>query len=322
LEAAARSGLQQRRLEELVRHAVERSAFYRDHYRDIDLDPVDLAALPPVTKSQLMNRFDDWVTDGRLQLADLERHLDGLTRDELHLGQYRVLATSGSAGRRAVFVYSRADWLMSLANFARLNERYLDVHPRLPRRLRVAAVGATSPLHISARTSLAASVGINRVLRLDARRPLGDLAAALDTFRPEFLVGYSSVRGLLAREQHAGRLHIRPLKVATVSEVRTPEMADAIRGAWDVEPFDWYGITEGGVLAGDCTHHQGMPCSRTSSWSRTSTPMANRRPRATWRTSSCLPTSSTGLSRSSATSSPTWSSSMADRAAAAVRRDG
>jgi phenylacetate-coenzyme A ligase PaaK-like adenylate-forming protein len=168
------------------------------------------------------------------------------------------MATSGSTGHRGVFVYSRADWRMSLANFARLNERYLDVHPRLPRRLRVANVGATSPLHISTRTSLSAAVGINRVLRLDARRPTDELAAALDEFRPEFLVGYPSVLGLLAHEQREGRLHIRPLKVATVAEVRTPEMADAIRSAWDVEPFDWYGITEGGVLAGDCAHHQGM----------------------------------------------------------------
>ena len=258
LDAAARTALQQRRLAELVRHAVERSPFYRDHYRNIDLARVDLAALPPVTKSRLMARFDDWVTDDRLKLAELERHLESLAGDESYLGQYRVIATSGSTGRRAVFVYSRADWRTSLANFARLNERYVDVHPRLPRRLRVANVGATSPLHISARTSLAAAVGINRVLRLDARRPTDELAAALDGFRPEFLVGYPSVLGLLAHEQHEGRLHICPLKVATVSEVRTPEMADAIRSAWHVEPFDWYGITEGGVLAGDCPYHQGM----------------------------------------------------------------
>ena len=258
LDPAARSALQRRRLVDLVRHAVERSPFYRDHYRNIELDRLDLAALPPVTKSQLMGRFDDWVTDDRLKLADLERHLESLARDESYLGQYRAMATSGSTGRRGVFVYSRADWRMSLANFARLNERYLDVHPRLPRRLRVANVGATSPLHISTRTSLSAAVGINRVLRLDARRPLEELATALDAFRPEFLVGYPSVLGLLAHEQHEGRLHIRPLKVVTVSEVRTPEVADAIRSAWDIEPFDWYGITEGGVLAGDCSHHQGM----------------------------------------------------------------
>jgi phenylacetate-CoA ligase len=258
LDVAAGSALQRRRLVELVRHAVERSPFYRDHYRNIEPDRVDLGALPPVTKSQLMDRFDDWVTDDRLKLADLERHLESLARDESYLAEYRVMATSGSTGRRGVFVYSRADWRMSLANFGRLNERYLDVHPRLPRRLRVANVGATSPLHISTRTSLSAAVGINRVLRLDARRPTDELATALDGFRPEFLVGYPSVLGLLAHEQDAGRLHIRPLKVATVAEVRTPEMVDAIRSAWDVEPFDWYGITEGGVLAGDCAHHQGM----------------------------------------------------------------
>jgi phenylacetate-CoA ligase len=258
LDVAARLRFQQQRLEQLVRHAVERSPFYRDHYRGIDLDRVDLAALPPVAKSNLVARFDDWVTDRRLKLADLDRHVQNLARDERYLGHYRVMATSGSTGGRAVFVYGGADWRTSLANFARLNESYLDVHPRIPRRLRVAGVGTTSPIHISTRTSLSAAVGINRVLRLDARRPVGELAAALDEFRPEFLVGYPSILSLLAHEQGAGRLRIRPLTVATVSEVRTREMADAIRRAWDVEPFDWYGITEGGVLAGDCRHHQGM----------------------------------------------------------------
>lgn len=168
------------------------------------------------------------------------------------------MATSGSTGRRGIFVYDRAEWRRNLANFARLNERYVGVHPRLHPRLRVGVVGATSPVHISARTSLSAGVGINRVLRLDVRRPLVELAAALEAFQPELLVGYPSVLALLAYEQGAERLHIWPAKVATVSEVRTPEMTDAIRSAWRVEPFDWYGITEGGLLAGDCGHHRGM----------------------------------------------------------------
>ncbi|MDQ3980945.1 MAG: phenylacetate--CoA ligase family protein [Actinomycetota bacterium] len=250
--------LQRRRLDDLIRLAVRRSPFYRDHYRGVDLDRLHLAALPPVTKTQLMARFDDWVTDDRLKLADLERHLERLTRDELYLGRYRVMATSGSTGRRGVFVYDRVAWRRNLANFARLNECYVGVHPRVPRRLRVTAVGATSPVHISARTSLSAGVGINRVLRLDARQPLEELVASLDAFQPEFLVGFPSVLSLLAHEQHEGRLHLRPAKVATVSEVRTPEMTDAIRSAWGVRPFNWYGITEGGVVAGDCQHHQGM----------------------------------------------------------------
>ena len=57
--------LQQRRLNDVVRHAVRRSRFYRDLYSDVDLDHLDVATLPPVTKAQLMARFDDWVTDDR-----------------------------------------------------------------------------------------------------------------------------------------------------------------------------------------------------------------------------------------------------------------
>jgi phenylacetate-CoA ligase len=249
---------QNRMLADLVRHAVTASPLYRDLYAGADLAEPDLASLPPVTKAQLMERFDDWVTDPRLKLVDLERHIDGLSGDDLHLDRYRVVASSGSTGRRGVFVYSRADWLVNLANFGRLNEQFAGIHPRLPRRLRVAAVSATSPLHISARTSLAMAVGVNRVLRLDARQPLAELAGVLRGFRPEVLVGYPSALALLADEQLAGRLDLRPEKVVTVSEVRTPEMADAIREAWGVQPFDWYGITEGGVLAGDCEHHRGM----------------------------------------------------------------
>ena len=249
---------QRHMLDGLVRHARAASPLYRDLYRGIDPNGFELSDLPPVTKAQLMERFDDWVTDPRLKLADVERHLEGLAGDGLHLGQYRVVASSGSTGRRGVFVYSRRDWTVNLANVGRLNEQLAAIHPRLPPRLRVAAVSATSPLHISARTSLTLAVGVNRVLRLDPRRPLSELAEELRAFRPEVLVGYPSALALLAGEQLGGRLDVRPAKVVTVSEVRTPEMEETIRAAWAVEPFDWYGISEGGVLAGDCEHHRGM----------------------------------------------------------------
>jgi len=249
---------QRRMLRDLVRHATTASPLYRDLYRGVDHRTGGLAALPPVTKAQLMERFDDWVTDPRLNLGDVERHIEGQAGDVLHLGRYRVVATAGSSGRRGVFVYSRREWVTHLANFGRLNEQFVGVHPRLPPRLRVAAVGATSPLHISVRTGLSLAVGVNRVLRLDARQPLAELATALEAFRPEVLVGYPSALALLADEQLHGRLDVHPTRVVTVSEVRTAEMEEAIRTAWGVQPFDWYGITEGGVLAGDCAHHRGM----------------------------------------------------------------
>ena len=257
LERQALERLQQERLTALVRHAVGHAPFYRRLYADVDTANVDLASLPVVTKADLMEHFDEAVTDRRLRLADLERHLGHVRGDELYLGEYRAVVSGGTTGVRGVAVYSRAEWLRCFAGFLRWGEM-MGVRPRLPRRLRVASIGTASPLHITTRLGMSASVGLHSVLRLDVRRPLSELTAALDAFQPELLVGYASVIGLLAEEQGLGKLRIAPVWVATTSEVRTPATGNAIRAAWDPELFDIYGSTEGGVMGVDCRHHKGM----------------------------------------------------------------
>ena len=65
-------------LRELVRIATERSPWYRKRLSGVDIDRLDettLAELPVLTKAELMEHFDDIVTDSRLSLAGLEAHL-------------------------------------------------------------------------------------------------------------------------------------------------------------------------------------------------------------------------------------------------------
>ncbi len=58
-----------------------------------------------------MDRFDELVTDRRLRLEDLLDHLNRIHDDALYLGEYRAMTTSGSSGRKAVFVYDRRGWV-------------------------------------------------------------------------------------------------------------------------------------------------------------------------------------------------------------------
>ena len=71
------------RLRELVRIATERSPWYRKRLSGVDIDRLDesaLAELPVLTKTELMEHFDDIVTDSRLTLAGLEQHLKAPSR--------------------------------------------------------------------------------------------------------------------------------------------------------------------------------------------------------------------------------------------------
>jgi phenylacetate-CoA ligase len=249
---------QRRRLDEVVRHAMAASPFYRERYADLDpADPVDLGRLPVVDKATVMERFDDLVVDRRLTLAAVEAHLDGLAGDELLLGRYRAMATGGSTGRKGVFVADRAEWRQYLAGFFRWNH-YVGLRPRLPRRLRIATVAAARPLHMTYRMAASVDVGLYRVLRLEAATPPAAMVEALNRYQPEFLYAYGSVLGLLAAEQLDGRLQIAPAIVTSSGETHTDELRDAIRAAWGTSSFELYAMTEAGILGSHCDRHTGI----------------------------------------------------------------
>ncbi len=246
---------QQQRLDELVGHAVQRSAFYRERISR-PTGPIALGRLPTLEKATMMERFDELVTDPRLRRDELLTHVESLTGDALHLGRYRVTTTSGSSGRKGLFVYDRPAWRALISQFLRYNAM-AGVRPRLPRRLRVAALGAASPSHASRRITQTVDIGLHSVLWLPVTLPLTRLVEQLNDFQPQFINAYPSIAVLLAEEQLAGRLRISPERMSTSSELRTPAMTARIQQAFGVRPFDLYGTTEG-LWGAECDQHTGI----------------------------------------------------------------
>jgi phenylacetate-CoA ligase len=234
------------RLHELTRHAREHSPFWRER---IPAGAVRLEDIEPLSKGELMESFDELVTDRRLRLDNLLEHLDRIEGDELHLGEYRVMTSSGSSGGKAVFVYDRAGWSGCLAMFLRRSD-WTGANPRLPR-LRLAFIGGAAPTHMSRRAGQSLDIGLHRLLPLSVTQPLPDLVALLNDFQPDHLNGYPSVIALLAEEQVAGRLQIRPEAIFTNSEPLSPTLRARLEQSFGVRPFNFYATTEG-LYGHDC----------------------------------------------------------------------
>lgn len=250
--------LQRRRLDRLLRHAVDASPFYRDLYGGRLSPGTAIEDLPLTTKPVLMEQFDRVVIDPRLRLPELRRHVAGLTKDELYLGRYRVFATSGHTGVPGIFVFDRREWRASLASALRWMF-FIGNRPQLPRRARLAAVTAPSPMHVTRRISDSLDVGLFAKFDAPVTTPVDELVRSLSAFQPDVLVTYPSVASELAVEQLAGRLRIHPRIVSTGAELLTADMRDVIRSAWALDPFNAYGITEaGGLFASECSQHLGL----------------------------------------------------------------
>jgi phenylacetate-coenzyme A ligase PaaK-like adenylate-forming protein len=76
------------------------------------------------------------------------------------------------------------------------------------------------------------------------RHPLPELVEALNAYQPQGLVGYPTLAGILAGEQLAGRLRIRPRFGLYGAEPLTPVIRRRIRQAWGFEPASIYAATE------------------------------------------------------------------------------
>ena len=247
---------QRQRVDAIARHAAEHSPYYRERLRLPAGRRIGLEELPILDKAGLVENFDAIVTDPRLRRDGLLGYAETLDGDDIHLGQYRVMATSGSSGRKGLFVYDRSGWQAVVASFLRFT-RIAETGPKLPRR-RFAQIAPARGVHMSRRISATMDIGLQRSLILPATLPLGEIVERLNRYRPTTLGGFPSMLALLAGEQLAGRLRIAPDRVGTSSELCTTEMRQLMQEAWGIAPFDVYGITEAGVLGSDCEHHRGI----------------------------------------------------------------
>jgi len=242
---------QRKSLRALIRHAVERSPYYRETLGP-GAEDAELADLPTLSKPRLLEAFDRIVTDPRLRLAELEPFLARADAGHLYLGEYRVFSTSGATGVPGLFVYSQQDFAHWVAVCLRAFAR-LGVTPDT----RIVGVGAPSSLHISQQVIAAMQAGRGDVPRVSVTTPLDELVAALEDYRPEVIGGYASAMGMLAEEQLRGRLAISPRVVLTTSEVLTDDAAARIEAAW-ATPVQGYFSTEVLVVAAGSLDHVGL----------------------------------------------------------------
>lgn len=244
---------QQERLGETLAHAVAHSPYYRETIGHLVAARAPLSAFPVLTKAELMRNFDRIVTDSRLTLRAVEAHLAGPDPGALVQGQYRLAATGGTTGLRAIMVYDQETWQAGMASSLRWLDRQGEGPPP-----RVAGIGAASPVHLSGRIYEALRAERGGAPRLTLTMPVAELVRELNAFRPDAILTYPSCIRLLAQEQQAGRLAIAPKAMVSVAEGLAPEVRDLAREAWGIAITNRYNTTETFASASECHHHCGI----------------------------------------------------------------
>ncbi|MGN0773692.1 MAG: phenylacetate--CoA ligase family protein [Candidatus Ventricola sp.] len=253
-----RTAIQSRRLQELVAYAKAHSPYYARLYDDVP-EQFALSDLPATGKRELMEHWDDWVTDRSVTL----QQINGFMRDKDNIGRrwqgkYMVVTTSGSTGNPLVMLCDNTvSNVMAAISASRSYARKEDLSAFIRKGGKSMGVFADGGFYLansSIRAKLLAMPWKKRQLGLSsALYPTGQIVEQLNRFQPAMLGGYPSNLELLIEEQKSGRLHISPVIVMTGGEHLSEDLRARLSDAFHCYAQTSYACTEGGAVACECT---------------------------------------------------------------------
>jgi phenylacetate-CoA ligase len=183
------AGWQRARLRALLARAIDRSPFHAARLAGIDparFELADLSRLPVMTKAQMMERFDEVVTDRRLTREVADRQIAASAAEPaLLLGDYVCLVSGGSSGLRGVFVQTAEEYAEFAASASRrAMAAFLAGGGHRAEGLVIGMLGAASPVHSSGLAAVTASGPPIRMVSAPVTWPTARIVERLNMAQP------------------------------------------------------------------------------------------------------------------------------------------
>lgn len=251
------------RLTDLISFARSNSQYYAQKYSELPERISSIQQIPPVTKSELMDHFNDWVTDPEITIEGVKEFVSNMSLvGHLYLGRYMVSTTSGSTGVPGIFIQDKASdtimkTLMAIRGTTKL--KWSDILKVAAKGGRNAAVCSTAG-HFTA-FSTAERLRLRnpsneKIRAFSIQFPLSTLVKELNEYQPALIGGYATAMEILAEEQKAGRLHIQPVAILLGGEKLYPNVRAKLESVFQARVLDLYGGTEATAMTFECEEGQ------------------------------------------------------------------
>lgn len=247
-------------LRNLLAFAREYSPWYKKVLKNVSLRSFtqdNLLDLPTLTKTTLMENWDEIVTDKTLNLNKVINHLDKMNQTEEILvldNKYLVFSTGGSSGKKGIFIYNYEQTKKMINDFEQSSRKYLQGMLNLEpsERPKVASVLVNNTVYAMYALSKLSSQRDRINYYFSVNNPLEEIIEGLNQTQPHILVGLPSTIRKLCQSANKGYLQINPQVIRVSSEPLYEPIRELIYQTWPkVKIYNLYGATEG-ILAANC----------------------------------------------------------------------
>lgn len=248
------------RLKELLKDTVANNPFFRELYKDVNIEDISLetlSLLPATNKTMLSEHFNEWTNNEDLTKEKIEEFLSDETNfTKKYLNKYTVYQTSGTTGEPVTVINDKAGLKITMViGLLRSFESLMDFVVMARHGLRTACILPVKTPCIS--TFLAKTAGdlfFNRgkIKIIDIEQDVSDVVTQLNEFQPVTVGGYCTFVEMLLDEAEKGNLKISPKYVTTVGEKLTKQVKEKISNTFGCKTLTNYACTECAEIAYMC----------------------------------------------------------------------
>lgn len=260
--------LQGEKLKKLLHYAWEHSDYYRRTFEKAgitkeQLNVLPLSCFPSITKQELLEHFDELVTNPELK-QDALRAFDeqGSVDRKPYRGKYHVVRSSGSTGKPGYFVYDEDAWnsmLLGIIRAALWGMSMPEILRLLLGRPRIVYIAATGGRYGGA---MAVGDGIDGVgakqMYLDINEPLDDWVRKLEDFQPNIVIGYPSAIKIMAELAEKKKIRVKVERVISCGEPLGASLRSYLERAFMAPVVNFYGSSESLALGVETDPEEGM----------------------------------------------------------------
>ncbi|MEG4243622.1 hypothetical protein QUA51_13030 [Microcoleus sp. Pol10_D6] len=259
-EKLTRHQLEARQLKKfrnLVAFVNERSPFYAQviEKNQIDIKCCIPQDFPKITKTDLINNFDDIITDSRVTQKEILAFLSSSKNPgDLFKDRFYVVHTSGSSGEIGYFVYAQHEWFKGLSNLLRFQPSNL--------KKRIAFIGPVEGHYTGVSIAISSQHLFNKYLLdsrvFDVNDSLQTIVEQLNQFQPHILITYPSILRLLAEQKRSGKLRIKLKLIKTSGEALLPGARAFIEQTFQTPLVNIYISSENLIMGSGHPQQEGL----------------------------------------------------------------
>ena len=232
--------IQHRKLIAIIKHAYQNVPYYRKLFDSVGIGPEDIRSVKDLSKIPITTKS---------QIQELQ--YDEITAKNIDLQKCMNIGTSGSTGIPLnIFRSKREKELFDIVWIRSFMENGLGFKDK---KVWIWSIPNDNPGKYWFQY-----LGIMRREYICFYDENSDPLVALQKANPDIISGVPSILKLLSLEAKTRKsINIQPKAIFSMSELLEQETRELINSTFKAKVFDYYGATEFGCIAWECSHGQG-----------------------------------------------------------------